>query len=368
MNVLWVPHVSWGFPQRCKAFCRWLAERHSVHVTNVNTYFGFRDYLGLDYVRGFFYRRWVDDGITVHDIPRFSPALYSRRLRELNNKVFLKHVNRIVREEGIDCVVGSFMCPPPECENLVLDVCDDHPAFWREMMGREEYAREIGGIQRGYVGRTDKVVVVGEVLSDRLGFPGARVIPNAVDVDLFSRASGEEVRGRVGAGKKIIGLFGNHDSSEELSLLIEAAEMVSNPDVVFLVVGRGSAVGKAAAEKSARGLDNVVFVGQVPYEQMPEYYKALDVGLCLKRPSVFWDASCPMKVIEATAAGKRVVSTRLKQVVSWGLHNVSYTDFDAKSLADAVEKALESGAGGSEKIRSFDIENLGREYEGVITA
>jgi glycosyltransferase involved in cell wall biosynthesis len=366
MNILWIPHASWTFEQREKTFCKELGKRHNIHVTNINTYFTAGDYLTPKYVKGLFYRKQTDDHITIHNIPQVSPALYSKKLRELNRKLYLKHANKIIRKERIECVIGCFLCPPPDCGNLILDVCDDHPTYWRELRAREDYAQEIKEIHRQYLEKTSKVVAVGNVLKKRFNYTDAKVIPNAVDVELFRTASGEKIRDSLTSDRKIIGLFGNQDFPEELELLLDAAEKLRDSNTLFITVGRGSAMKKAAREKDRRMLENVRFLEPVPFKSMPDYYAALDVSLCLKKPSKFWNASCPIKILEATASGRSIVSTRLTEVESWEFPNISYTEYTPESLAEAITQALEAKEARNEKINRFDVKKLTAEYEKTI--
>ncbi len=60
--------------------------------------------------------------------------------------------------------------------------------------------------------------------------------------------------------------------------LVEAARLVSRPDVTFLIVGDGT--GRPRLEARAEGLPHgrVVFTGRVPQADLPPLYAAMDVG------------------------------------------------------------------------------------------
>src|SRR5689334_19942776 len=110
MNILWIPHTSWQTPQRARLFCRELARRHTVHVTNWQADFRTpSDYLSVRYLRNFSYARSMDGPITVHRIPRISPAIFSRALTRLNSAIFAKYLATIVARQRIDVVVGTFV-------------------------------------------------------------------------------------------------------------------------------------------------------------------------------------------------------------------------------------------------------------------
>src|SRR5512142_1044876 len=109
MRILWIPHTGWHIPQRAQLFCRALAQRHEVHVTEwVADFNSFSDYLSLRYLQNFTYHTYRDGNITVHRVPRFSPALFVPALRHLNTAVFSRIADRIIRYYRIDVVVGTF--------------------------------------------------------------------------------------------------------------------------------------------------------------------------------------------------------------------------------------------------------------------
>ncbi|MFC2162485.1 glycosyltransferase family 4 protein [Candidatus Altiarchaeota archaeon] len=365
MRILWIPHTSWAFPTRSKTFCRQLSGRHEVHVINFGTFFGRREYMSPEYIKGIFYRRTNDAGIIIHDVPQISPALFSRTLREWNRRIFCRYVNKVIRKEKIDAFVGCFLCPPPDCENIVLDICDDHASYWRVIRGNEEYAAEIDGVHEDYFERTNKVVCVGDVLRERIKH-NAVSIPNGADVELYQNATGEAIRSQYAGGRKVVSFVGNQDFPDELSLLMDACEILDDPGIVYLVTGRGFALDAAKKKARSRGLDNIIFTGFLPDEQIPEYYRASDASLYLRKPSYFWDAACPQKIVEATAAGATVISTRIREVELWDFPNVIYTEPTPESLAENINAALAKPPVPNEKINDFDIHNLTRRYEDLI--
>jgi hypothetical protein len=146
-------------------FCRALAERHDVHVTDwIADFTSLRDFVSVRYLRNFMYRKWRDGNITVHRIPRFSPALYVPALRRFNTAIFSQITRRIIEHNNIDVVVGTFLLPPPKAPRVIFDLFDDNVAYWHSFGRVPGYADEIARTESIYLQKADAVVAASSVL------------------------------------------------------------------------------------------------------------------------------------------------------------------------------------------------------------
>ena len=278
MNILWIPHTGWHIPQRAHLFCRALAERHTVHVTDwVADFTRPADFLSRRYLRNFFYRRYRDGKITVHGVPRLAPALFSPTLRRLNARLFEKLAARLIAEHSIDVVVGAFVCPPPRAPRLVFDWFDDNPAYWRFHEHNPTYADEIEAVESAYFQTADVVVTVSQVLYERAlvirqNRPSAAVhwIPNGVDLARYRQADGARIRQRLGLEnrQKVIGLVSALGKFSGLLRLFEAFALLDRPDVWLLVIGSGELWQTGVRWVQARGWKRVLFTGRVPFRHV----------------------------------------------------------------------------------------------------
>jgi glycosyltransferase involved in cell wall biosynthesis len=131
-------------------------------------------------------------------------------------------------------------------------------------------------------------------------------IPNGVDADEF-RPGSDEPRGEVRfcyAGR-FIPLKGHRTLLEAFATIVQSGASAS-----LHLVGDGP--GLEACTQLAGDLhlhDRVVFRGRLPYEEMPQFYRQMDVYVS---PSRF--EGMPMTFLEAMACGLPVVSTRLRAV------------------------------------------------------
>lgn len=377
MRILWIPHTAWHIPQRAHLFCRALAERHEVHVTDwVADFASLRDYLSRRYLRNFVYRRYRDGNITVHGVPRISPALFVAGLRHANAAIYSWLVQRIVERNAIDVVVGAHAVRPPKGPRLVFDMVDDNPAYWREHGRNSALACEVAEIESAWIHASDRVVTVSSVLRDKvaqqLGGTGLErlcVIPNGVDLARYRSATGQWVRSRLGIGKhRVTGLISGLGEFSGVLRYLEASRVLRDEPVVHLIVGSGSREGQAKDYVAKHGLPNVIMVGQVSAAEVDQYYAALDVGVIPFDLSDFTHAACPIKLLEYLACGKQVVSTPLEEVKRMRLPGVTFVRPDPDSMAEGLLEALELPAPTTTSLEIYDVSHVVRQYERVLAA
>ena len=375
MRILWIPHAGWHIPQRAHLFCRALAERHEIHVTDwVADFTALRDFASRRYLENFLYRHRRDGKITVHGIPRISPALYSAALRRLNTAIFSRTVQRIIEQHRIDVVVGSFVVPPPRAPRLVFDLFDDNPAYWREYGNVPAVASEIAESENAWVLGCDHVMVVSSVLRDKLAhdygseiLENVTIIPNGVDLKRYRATRGEAVRHSLGLnGCRIVGFISSLGEFSGVIRYMEAARLLDEPDLAHLVVGSGPLLSKAKSAAESWGLSNVFFTGQVDFSDVAGYFAALDVGVIPFDLSDFTHSACPIKLIEYVACGKPVVSTPLKEVKRMGFAGVIFAEPDPQSFADGISRALDAPKGRVVDLSLYDQRKLVEKCENVL--
>ncbi|WP_276866864.1 glycosyltransferase family 4 protein [Enorma massiliensis] len=102
---------------------------------------------------------------------------------------------------------------------------------------------------------------------------------------------------------------GNVGSAQSVETIIEAASLVrENRQITFHIVGSGSHLEKCEELASELKLDNVVFHGRKPLEEMPAYYTASDAMLVTFADSPMARYTLPRKVQSYLAAGKPILA------------------------------------------------------------
>jgi glycosyltransferase involved in cell wall biosynthesis len=143
-----------------------------------------------------------------------------------------------------------------------------------------------------------------------LGVPRERiaVVENGVDRRLFFPADRSAARRELGlpAGARIILYVGRLEREKGVADLLEAFPRVATalPESVLVIVGDGG-LRSRCEEAAARG-GRVVCAGPRPLEDVPRWLAACDV---LTLPS--WNEGTPNVLLEALAAGRRVVASRV---------------------------------------------------------
>jgi len=124
-----------------------------------------------------------------------------------------------------------------------------------------------------------------------LGVAESRVacIENATNTDRFQPRDGAAARERIGlpATARVVGFVGGRPWERGAREMVDIAPRIIEqfPSAHFVVVGGGS--GLPDLEEHARRLgvfDRFVFTGVIPYEEVPAYVNAFDVGVALDKP------------------------------------------------------------------------------------
>jgi 1,2-diacylglycerol-3-alpha-glucose alpha-1,2-galactosyltransferase len=163
-----------------------------------------------------------------------------------------------------------------------------------------------------------------------------RLVPNAIDVERFHPKEGwrEAVRERLGiaAGDFVAICAGQVQPRKGVDAFIRTAREM--PEVTFVWVGgtpfkRLTASYDRMRRAVAHAPGNCLFVGDVPYDEMPEYFAAAD---CLLFPSI--QETFGLAILEAAAAGLPLVLRDLPTYDS--LFTGAYLAGDEGSFAGLV--------------------------------
>jgi len=134
-----------------------------------------------------------------------------------------------------------------------------------------------------------------------------------VDVDRIR----PDARGRafreewgLGADRKIVLYAGSMGNKQGLEMVLETARALQNddPEILFLLVGEGSAKEGLVQQTSALGLRNVVFKPPQPPEDLPALLTLADIHLVVQKKGVA-EAFMPSKLTGILAAGGMAIIT-----------------------------------------------------------
>jgi glycosyltransferase involved in cell wall biosynthesis len=183
---------------------------------------------------------------------------------------------------------------------------------------------------------------IGADLSEAgIGRGKTAMIPLGLDLEALARPGRRRLRDDLGAGEKapLVGLVGRLVPIKAPGLFLEAAQAVLKtvPDAIFVLVGDGEL--RAPLERQAneqRLRERVRFTGW--RSDLAEVYGALDLVVCCSL-----NEGTPVSVIEASAAGKPVVGTRvggMPSVIQDGVTGLLVPPADPAALAEAMARIL----------------------------
>jgi glycosyltransferase involved in cell wall biosynthesis len=259
--------------------------------------------------------REVEPNIFVLN-PLGIPTYGSTIVRGFNEWFLKSQVMRALRRLKFDAPVNMVFNPAGGLlagklgESRLIYYCvDEYTAFTGVAAGLRE-------IEEKLFQDSDFVVVSAQkLLEDKKKFnKNTFLIRHGTDWNHFRTATTKELpmpKEMIDLPRPIIGFHGLLADWVDFEGIKKVAEHFKDGSVVL--------VGKIAvdAEKKVRildGIPNIHFVGRRPYEELPAYCKAFDVGI---NPFIINDltlAANPLKVREYLAAGLPVVSSDLPEV------------------------------------------------------
>ncbi len=282
---------------------------------------------------------WVSETMLVLT-PFLLPLPGSATARKLNRTLVTHQIRKALKQfprqpvqlwsfaPDVDYLVGRFD------EEMDLYYCVDE---FSEFSGYDREA--IQQLERRLIERCDVVVTTAGNLQDAKSklHPNTYLVTHGVSYEHFASARDDAVqvpqamRDRCdmhGMRAPVFGFFGMIADWIDLDLIAVLARR--RPEWSFVLLGQQSTSIDACAD-----LSNVHLLGQVPFNALPGYCKAFDVGLIPFRINRLTLHVNPIKLREYLAAGLPVVSTDLPEVRRYRPHV-----HVARSI-DEFEKACE---------------------------
>lgn len=175
----------------------------------------------------------------------------------------------------------------------------------------------------------------------------ARVLPNAVDPDVFAPIDGQVARSDLdlplGPDAFVVGFAGAMSNRHRIDVLLRA--VAENDDVEALLVGDGPLLDDLERLVEKLGIGNrVTFTGEVTHEAVPTYIAACDVTYGVVDPN---RPSNPIKVYEYLACERPVITSRSSELafVEAVDAGVVVESVDVSSVSAALAQLRERPAG-----------------------
>lgn len=257
----------------------------------------------------------------------------------LSRSLLAWRVRRAARAMGIRRPLVWIACPPAES---VIDDLGAALVVYQRTDRFEAFSgvdpEHIGGCDRRLKARADLTLFCSRLLyeGERGDCRDAMYVDHGVDYGRFRDAGDarEIPAPMAGLARPVVGFVGGIDEHTfDPEFFVEMASKL--PEATFTLVGGCS------LPEGWCTLDNVVFIGRVPYDEVADYMAACDLLIMPWRQNDWIRACNPIKLKEYLAIGRPIVTTPFDELRHYeGLVRV---ETDPGAFAEAIREGLRGG-------------------------
>ncbi len=246
--------------------------------------------------------------------PLYLPFLSSYICKKINGMIFTTAIKKLCRRLSFNEPVIWITLPTDTAVTLanklssrllIYDCIDEYASFQKN--GNYIRSTEIEILKKSSL-----VFATSNQLFERMKKtnPNTYLIPNACDFSHFAQIKNNDISIPSDINNikpPIIGYIGAVSSCFDLELIEFVARSNTNLSIVI--------IGETHVDKSILPVaDNIHYLGQKKYTELPNYMKAFDVGIIPFKVNDLADTINPVKLFEYLAGGMPVVSTDLAEV------------------------------------------------------
>jgi glycosyltransferase involved in cell wall biosynthesis len=335
-------------PQRPHHLLKHLSEKHEVTVIMVNA----RQLREMEdeYSQSCIANlqiHYLSEGRRNPVVQELSPLWRSGFYKNLGLDRFDVHINLY------SLLLGYFTTKRMKSLGIptVFDICDDLPQRASTSSEVPRALRCLGrlvgeSLMRKNIQLSERITFTTRVLGESYEFPIEKsvLVPNGVDTELFYERDSRTLREQLGVSDCfVLGFVGVLSRWDNLELAFACLKDLHNSDfrVRLLIVGGGETLemNRRLAERYDV-LADVLFIGHVPYSQVPEYISCMDCCILPIKTSKDCQNASPLTLLEYMACGKPVVSTPLagiEEVVDGRIRYASSVEELNKTILELSE-------------------------------
>jgi UDP-galactopyranose mutase len=228
---------------------------------------------------------------------------------------------------------------------VVYDCMDELSAFRGAPSSLKNYEAEL-------FHRADLVFTGGQSLYESKvnQHPNVYAFPSSVDVAHFAQARNlEESAEQANIPHPRLGFFGVIDERMDIELLASIAQ--ARPDWHLVMIGPVVKIAPATLPQR----ENIHYLGQKDYKQLPAYLAGWDLAMLPFARNESTRFISPTKTPEYLAAGRPVVSTRIRDVVRpYGELKLVRIADTVSEFISAAEQAMQEDTSASEWLSRVD--------------
>ena len=175
-------------------------------------------------------------------------------------------------------------------------------------------------LEKAAFGIADRIIVRGSFHKEWLSRHGieADVIQDGIDTDIFVPEDASDLRKQYGLdGVITVGLVGSSLWSEKLQMcygweLIETVRLLKERPVKGIMIGAGSGISHLKTLCSRYEIeDKIVFLGYVPYDQLPHYVNLIDICLSTQTNDLVGQVRTTGKLPLYLATGRYILASNV---------------------------------------------------------
>ena len=262
------------------------------------------------------------NNLHVFESPAQLAVSGSGMLRSLTQRRWYSAIRKVARDAGIRRPILWISRPEMASavgrfgESLsIYHVVDEYGGYTKQ---DEESRDRLWREEEALLDAVDVSIVVSNTLLQSKSGPGRDVllVENAVDIGAYDarRDHPDTPEDLAAVPRPRLGYGGLIGKRLDLALLSNLAR--SKPEWSIVLFGKVDRRECTEELDALARLENVYFLGEKSYEQVPDYVLGLDVGLLPYRINMETRSISPLKMYEYLAAGLPVVSTPIPAVDS----------------------------------------------------
>jgi len=241
---------------------------------------------------------------------------------------------------------------------VVVDMTDllfEYLPSYREISWAH-YIQKVGRrMENKAIQGADRIITISNAMKEVLIQRGAKqenvnVIYDGVNLDMFKPHNEEAtiLRQKHAAGAKYVIMFhGVIDPQDQPEIVVDAATGIlkEHPHTMFWLIGDGTAIPSIKEKVERTGIgERFFFSGWIPFEDIPSFISACDVGLVILPNTISARIRVTLKGFEYWACEKPIVVSELpalKEIVIPGQTGLLYKPEDAEDLVEKIRVLLE---------------------------
>jgi len=312
-----LPDLKKISPQRPHHLLKYLSQKHEVTVLCVNAWW-LKE-------RQDEYLRSSLKNVNIYYIceNKLSPILQEifaiKSLKNLGNLDFDIHIS-------LNSLLMSYTVAKKLKVPCLFDICDDIISWINSSPQIPTLLKLIGKVVGSFmlernIKITERITYSTEFLKSSYSLPENKsvLIPNGVDTNLFYKRNEEtkaKERFNISEDVLVLGFVGFLGEWVDLQTVFETIKILQDQvKIRLIVVGNGSKFARfKELSKNCGVQENVIFTGDVPYSEVPEYISYMDICLLPFDTSAVSQHALPLKLFEYMACEKPVISTPLAGV------------------------------------------------------